>query len=284
MVRTGFDDGFGDESPPPSVRMGFPVLTPAVKRLMLLNAGVFLVCFLAFFFWEAGYVWILHTLGLDPQSWRENAPLVPLWQLVSYGFLHSVRDPSHILFNMLTLYFFGVMLEREIGARRFVLTYLAAQVLGGVFFLVLALATGSEIPLIGASGACFGVMVAAATLWPRAQVLFIFIPLTLRTLALIFVGIEFYLFLMAFKGAPSDGVSHVTHLGGIVYGFVAVRTGLIRWDPVRAWGERRSAKAVESAAADEQRMDQLLEKIHKQGMSSLTSGEREFLKRVSSRR
>lgn len=264
--------------------MRLPPLTTAVKRLMLLNAAAFLICFVVFFLQEGSYVWILHTFGLDPASWRENAPLVPLWQLFTYGFLHSVSDPMHIVVNMLMLYFFGVMLEQEIGARRFTLTYLAAQLLGGLFFLGLALPTGGKVPLIGASGACFGVMVAAAVLWPRTQVLFLFIPLSLRTLALIFVGVEFYLFLMAFKGAPADGVSHVTHLGGIVYGFVAVRTGLIRWDPVRAWGERRVQRSVANAAADEQRMDQLLEKIHREGMGSLSRSEREFLKRVSSRR
>lgn len=288
MARPSYDDGeFGDEGgsgPRMVMRSAYPPLTRAVRALLIANASVFLACFALMLASDALYSRLLHWVAIDPELWRSSAPLVPLWQLFTYGFLHSTTSLMHIVFNMITLYFFGVMLEQELGARRFLITYFASQLLGGLFFLGLALATGTSAVLLGASGACFGVMIAAAALWPRRQMIFYFVPLSLRTMALIFVGIEVFSALLALKGGVSDGVSHVTHLGGIVYGFVAVRTGLIRWDPVRAVAEHRVQKAVEDAAADEQRMDQLLEKIHREGMNSLTRGEREFLKRVSSRR
>lgn len=280
MARRSYDDDLGDQGAQP-VRMSWPPLPPAVKWLMLANSAAFLVCFLLP---ESAYGWVARWLMLDPQTWRETTPLVPVWQFLSYGFLHDISGLGHILMNMLVLYMFGTMLEREFGARRFLITYLAAQVIGGALFLAVALATGSESRLLGASGGCFGAMVAAATLWPNAPVILYFVPLRLRTLALIFVGIEVFSLLVILKGSPSDGVSHVTHLGGALFGFLSARSGLVRWDPVRALSERRVAKAVEDAAADEQRMDQLLEKIHREGMASLSRGEREFLKRVSSRR
>ncbi len=282
MARPSYDDGeFGDRGARTLMRPSLPPLTPAVKWLLIANVAAWLVCF---FLPESAYLWVSRWLMLAPQTWRDCAPLVPLWQLLSYGFLHDIGGAGHILMNMLTLYMFGLMLEQEFGARRFLITYFGAQLLGGLCFLALALATGSSMPLLGASGGCFGVLVASAMLWPRAPVILFIVPLTLRTMALIFVGIEVFSLLVILKGAPADGVSHLTHLGGAIYGFAAVRMGWIRWDPVRALAERRVTRAVEDAAADEQRMDQLLEKIHREGMASLSRGEREFLKRVSSRR
>jgi len=283
MARQTYDDGeFGDGGGSRMVmRSGYSPWTPAVKGLILANVAIFLVCFALP---DGAYAFIVRWFGIDVAAWRANAPLVPAWQLLTYGFLHSTATLMHVGLNMLTLYFFGVMLEQELGPRRLLITYFAAQIVGGALFLGVALLTGSEAVLLGASGACFGVMVAAATLWPRRSVIFIIVPMTLRTMALIFVAIEAFSVLLTLKGAPSDGVSHITHLGGALFGFVAVRTGLIHWDPVRAVAQRRVEKAVENAAEDERRMDQLLEKIHREGMASLSKGEREFLKRVSSRR
>jgi len=282
MARPSYDDGdFGDQGSRMVMRPSLPPLTPAVKWLLIANVAIWLICF---FMPPSAYQWASRWLMASPETWRDYAPLIPLWQLFTFGFLHDIGGVGHILMNMLVLYMFGLMLEREFGARRFLLTYFGAQVVGGVCFLAAALATGSSTPLLGASGGCFGVLVASAMLWPRAPVILFIVPLTLRTMALIFVGIEVFALLVVLKGAPSDGVSHLTHLGGAIYGFMAVRLGWIRWDPVRALAERRVTRAVESAAADEQRMDQLLEKIHREGMGSLSRGEREFLKRVSSRR
>jgi membrane associated rhomboid family serine protease len=282
MARPSYDDGDdGDRGSRMVMQPSLPRMPPALKALLIANAAVFLVCFLLP---DAALNWVLDWVALAPRTWRALAPFVPVWQLFSYGFLHDVTSPGHILMNMLVLYMFGLMLEQELGARRFLILYFAAQVLGGAAYLAIAFASGSSSPLLGASGGCLGVMVAAAALWPRRGAILIIFPLTLRTLALIFVFIEVFSLLVILKGAPSDGVAHVTHLAGALYGYAAVRLGWIRWDPVRALSERRVSKAVEDAAADEQRMDQLLEKIHREGMAALSRSEREFLKRVSSRR
>jgi hypothetical protein len=126
-------------------------------------------------------------------------------------------------------------------------------------------------------------MTALATLYPRQTVYLVVIPVQLMWMAIFFVGLEAYLALISFKAGP-DGVAQLVHLGGAAYGFLAVRTGLIEKDPVEILERRRAVARVERAADDEARMDRLLDKIHKEGMGSLSRTEKDFLKRMSSRR
>jgi membrane associated rhomboid family serine protease len=270
------------ESPVPPQFM-LPRLTPAVKKLMIVNAALYLVTLLLYLTdGQLGlYTPIMKPLRLDPAMWASHFPLVPIWQLVTYGFLHS-PDPMHVLQNMLLLYFFGTMLEEWLGSRRFVLTYLGAMVAGGALFLVPVFFTRDLVPAIGASGACMGVMIAVATMRPRLQVILLFIPVMLKWLAIGILVLTIIWALLDLKNGAS-GVAHLVHLGGVIYGFVAVRSGLVRKDPIEAIERKRAVAEVTRAADDEARVDQLLEKIHRDGMSSLTRSEKEFLKRVSSR-
>jgi membrane associated rhomboid family serine protease len=278
---------YADEPAMTGPQFAMPRVTPVVKRLLILNGAAFAIqAIVALTDSGAGgrYAEILTWLGLDPERWRSMLPLVPLWQLLTYGFLHSVTQIWHILGNMLMLYFFGTMLEERLGARRFTLTYFVAQFVGGLCFLAPMLFGVHELaPAIGASGAVFGVMIALAALYPRLTVYVFVVPVPLKWLAIGIVGIEAYSALWAFK-AGSDGVAHLIHLGGAAYGFLAVRTGLIEKDPVEILERRRAVARVERAADDEARMDRLLDKIHKEGMGSLSRTEKDFLKRMSSRK
>ncbi|MFO1010313.1 MAG: rhomboid family intramembrane serine protease [Planctomycetota bacterium] len=272
-------------------QFGLPRLTPAVKGLMIANVGLFLASFLLYFFGsvaEQGNLFrlVFGHLVLEPADWRAHLAGAPVWQLFTYGFLHAVTDVGHVLMNMLTLYFFGTMLESEVGTRRFLITYFASMVVGALAFLVPALLFGGvfDAAALGASGACMGVMVAMAMLRPMTRLVFFVFPITLRTLALILVAFDVFGMLVSIAERASDGTAHLVHLGGVLYGFVAVKTGLIALDPVEYVERRRAVKAVEQAASDEVRMDQLLEKIHREGMSSLSNSEKEFLKRMSARR
>ena len=268
-------------------QFAFPRLTRAVKNLLIANA----VCFFLFFaLWygsapgEGGsFVKVLHALGLYPPAWKSEFPLVPVWQFVTYGFLHSVTDIGHLIGNMLMLYFFGGMLEERIGSRRFLITYFAAQFAGALLFLAPLLFGLSSGPAIGASGAVYGVMIAVATLYPRQTVYLIIFPLQLRWLALGVLGVTVFGALVDMKQGGGS-TAHLVHLGGIVYGFLAVRLGLIEKDPIEIFERKRAVLEVTRAADDEVRMDHLLDKIHREGMNSLTRSEKEFLKRMSSRR
>lgn len=271
-------------SPPPT-SMALPALAGVTRQLLIANSAVFLFTFSLSLFpaSEGAWTWITGHLALDPRAWVESFPFVPAWQLLTYGFLHSVTDIGHILGNMLMLYFFGTMLEQTLGSRRFLIAYVSAQLVGAAFFLVPAWLGSSRAIALGASGAVYGVMIAVATLRPKQLVFLLFIPITMKVLALIILGLTLFGALRSFKDGD-DGIAHMVHLGGIAYGFLAVRTRLVFKDPVETVRVHRALAEVEQAGADEVRMDQLLEKIHREGMGSLSKSEREFLKRVSARK
>ncbi len=260
------------------MRMALPAVTPMVKRLMLIN-GVAWVAFFAAFMVDKS-VFVVHLLGLSPQVWEANFPLVPVWQVLSYAFLHTV-DPTHLLMNMLLLFFFGTMLETMLGSNRFLTLYLGAALCGALFHLMGEWMLGGSAPAIGASGAVLGVLVAAAVLRPDATVFLFFFPVRLKWLATGIVAIDAIRLLIGLKSGQSDMVAHFVHLGGALYGFLAARQGWVRWDPIGRWRQRRDAGRDNRRQVDQERLDGLLEKIHSQGLGSLSGKEKEFLKRVS---
>jgi hypothetical protein len=127
------------------------------------------------------------------------------------------------------------------------------------------------------------VVCAMATMRPMMRLIFIIVPLTLRTVALIYVALDLFGALMELKG-QGGGVAHFAHLSGALFGYVAAKRGWVWRDPVQevdAWRERR---AEEREASDEDRLDELLVKIKREGIHALSARERDFLKRVSGKR
>ncbi len=266
--------------------LSFPRLTDGTRVLLWANGIAFAVQFLLWRFALPIYdadarqqIGLVYWFALTPGKWAQG-PLVPIWQLVTYGFLHSLTSIHHILYNMLGLYFFGTFIEGIVGRRRFLLTFLAAMIAGGLAQLILGLVSlgpdRTVPPTLGASGAVMCLIVAAAVMQPEMRVIFILFPLKLRTLALIMVGIDVFSML-----SGSSGTAWLVHLTGAAYGFLAVRRRWIWRDPLGAVHERRRARAARRKSADEQRLERLLERIHSQGMGSLSRRERTFLKRVS---
>ena len=155
-----------------------------------------------------------------------------VWRLITFQFLHA--SLGHLFFNMLSLYFFGPFLESYLGSRRYLGFYLLCGMAGAVAYLLLWLAglffgemsgpmailTGS-VPLVGASAGIFGILIAAARIAPDIQVMLLFppIPMRLRTLAWIMVGIAAWTVLT--QGSNYGG--HVAHLVGAALGFVLIR-------------------------------------------------------------
>lgn len=87
------------------------------------------------------------------------------WTIVTYMFLHA--GISHILFNMVGLFFFGSRVEERLGSKRFVQLYFISGISGAL----LSVAFAPNAAIIGASAAVFGVMLAFAMFWPRDQIL-----------------------------------------------------------------------------------------------------------------
>ena len=193
-------------------------LTPAVMYILLINVAVLLFQFI-----------VLNLLGL-------NRPFILLfghvasrsyevWRFVSYMFLHG--GGMHLLFNMLALWFFGPRLESRWGTKGFLNFYffcgIGAALVHTIFTLALSSVSGGinpAIPLIGASGAIYGILLAYALYWPN-QVVYLnfFIPVKIKYLVIIFGVLEF---LGTISGSMGD-VSHITHLGGLLAAFIYLK-------------------------------------------------------------
>ncbi len=282
---SGYDDGpdFGGAGRT-QVQFALPPLTPITKKLLILNVAIFLATFFITVGSPGTGRVLFNFFGLTPTVWDAWFPILPLWQLVTYGFLHSTTGFFHILMNMVQLYFFGTMLEGILGSRRFLTLYLAAAVFGALLHLGIEFLTGALSPAIGASGAVLGVVVATATLRPHTRIFIFFIPITVVLLAGVIVAIDVLSVVRDLAAGTSDGVAHWIHLGGALCGFTMVRLGWINIDWVARLHARRAIAHEERRARETHDMDQLLEKIQREGMNSLTKREKDFLKRVSKRK
>jgi membrane associated rhomboid family serine protease len=150
-----------------------------------------------------------------------------LWQIVTYLFVHSPTQLSHILFNMLAVWMFGVDLERRWGTRGFVKYYFVTGVGAGVSMILVSLlpfaATQAtfDAVTIGASGAVYGLLMAWGLLFPHRQILFMLIfPLPARVFVLIMGAIAF----LSAVGTSGGPVANVAHLGGLLVGFLYLKS------------------------------------------------------------
>jgi membrane associated rhomboid family serine protease len=195
------------------VSFGPGPITPAVKLILIINVGMFLLTMVA----PAAVVGLL---GLKPSAVMEQARV---WQLVTYLFVHAPTSIGHILFNMLAVWMFGVELERRWGTPFFVKFYFVCGVGAAVCTMIAAFlpfeATARlyVTTTIGASGAVYGLLMAWALIFPHREILFMFIfPLKARVFVLIVGAIAFFSALNA-SGGP---VASIAHLGGLLAGWL----------------------------------------------------------------
>jgi len=138
------------------------------------------------------------------------------WQIVTYMFVHS--GWSHIFFNMLALFLFGIQLEQRMGSTEFLLYYFVSGLGAGIVTLLVNNATGmGMVPVVGASGAIFGLLLAFASFFPDARIFFFgILPLRAPVAVLIYAGIE--IFSQVFN--LQTGVAHLAHLSGLAFGYL----------------------------------------------------------------
>jgi membrane associated rhomboid family serine protease len=154
-----------------------------------------------------------------------------VWQFVSYMFFHM--EWTHLIFNMLALFLFGIQVERQMGSWEFLLYYLMTGTLAGVFsFFVYWLSGAYGVFLIGASGAIFAVQLAYAVFFPNA-VLYIWgiLPLRAPVMVLGFTALELFFQFTGLRG----NVAHFTHLAGFAFGwcYFLIRLGINPWRYLR---------------------------------------------------
>jgi rhomboid family protein len=190
-------------------------MTPAVRLLLYANIGMYVVSLI--------FPRIVPWLGLIPEQVVEKQWL---WQPATYMFLHA-KAPTHILFNMLALWMFGVELERLWRTRFFVRYYFVTGIGAGIVSILVSLlpfvaarATYDDV-IVGASGAIFGLLLAYALYFPdRPILMFLFFPVPAKYFVMILGAINF---IIAVQG--SSGVAAVAHLGGIVIGYLYLQGG-----------------------------------------------------------
>jgi membrane associated rhomboid family serine protease len=208
--------------------MGFPPFTWAIKRLVIINAAVYLANLLA-----AG---VMHqSLYVALSLWLRPVDVAhgEIWQLITYAFFHA--GLFHLLFNMLTLWMFGATLESEWGSKQFLELYFIGAV-GAAFTTIFLAYLGTfswfdflgidpQTATLGASGAIFAVMVAFAMLHGDQQFMMFPLPFTIRAkyLVAILIFISLAGTFEGFGGGRGQSVAYIAHLGGAFFGWLYVR-------------------------------------------------------------
>jgi membrane associated rhomboid family serine protease len=195
----------------------------AVKSLIAANVAMFALQIL---FGD----WMEFALALWPLRAIEGHVYFHPWQVITYAFLHSPENLSHLLFNMLGLWMFGAEIERAVGARRLLACYFASVLTAALTQLTVPTLLGAPaVPTIGASGGVFGLLLAYALLFPDRRVVPLIppIPMPAWVFATLYACLELFL---GVTGKQSS-VAHFAHLGGMIGSFLVVLQ----------WRRRRSA-------------------------------------------
>jgi len=255
-----------------------------IKALLAVNLTVFL---LQFVMSRSAEGLFLYTFGLVP---ARALPDLHLWQFFTYMFLHG--GFWHLAFNMFALWMFGSEIESLWGRRTFLTYYFVSGLGGGITYTLTS--WGSPIPLVGASGAVFGILLAYGLMFPDRQILLYFLfPIKAKYFVLLFGVFE----LMAAAQPQMDGIGHFAHLGGMLFGYIFLKGGLplgpfahgasslrSAWRRHRARSKMRVVRPGEGGTGDaenQSRVNEILEKISREGLTSLTEEEQEILRRAS---
>lgn len=255
-------------------------LTPWVQRLLITNVVVFLIT--------------SSSPGLVRELWfYPPTALFRPWTAITYMFLHG--GMGHLFFNMLGLFFFGPRLESRLGSRAFLWLYFLSGIGGALFQAVFSTAA----PMVGASGAIYGLLAAFAYFWPREKILVMLVlPMEIWLAVTLYIIYSLY----AGMGNVGGGIAHFAHLGGAAVGF-----GFLKWwEWQRGAGKRTFQKQMRPDATpggfvgdrialarwkgisveslhelNREEVQRLVHKADSGGPSSLTISEREFMDRMS---
>ena len=250
-------------------------MTHTVKKLIIVNVVLFILIHLT-----PKFGW-LTLFGLVPGSVFGG---FRLWQLATYMFLHL--GLWHLVINMLMLWFFAPAIESNWGRRQFLFYYFLCGIGAGLCSWVTAFR--SSIPVIGASGAIFGILVAYAIMFPETVILLFFIfPMKIRHAVLVLAGIN----LLGALSQPNAGIAYFAHLGGGLFGYLYLKSEWLRrqisyWNPPASRPRRQRNKAANKQIAQKEldrQVDIILDKVSRHGMGSLSAKERKILELKSKR-
>ena len=235
-------------------------MSPAVRALLIANCAVFIV-----------QQWIAPnfvTAKEMAELFGLSAKFFQPWQFLTSMFMHG--DFGHIAMNMFALFLLGKDVERGLGTRRFVFLYGSAGIFAGLCHILVS----PDIPAIGASGAVFGVLVAFAVLFPQRKFWFV---LPAKYFVLGYIALETFMMVVG----KEDGIAHAAHLGGAAWGFLFMKARPVFDQLTAKRAETRQLRGYEDARQTKRRIDDLLEKISREGIASLSDEERNFLTKAS---
>ncbi|WP_264499247.1 rhomboid family intramembrane serine protease [Luteolibacter flavescens] len=279
--------------------MALPGLTPVSKWLLVANLVIFLI---DFFSRKGGSPFgiINERLFFSVQSAFLEGKI---WEVFTFQFLHA--NPWHLIGNSVGLYFFGPWAERWWGSQRFLVFYLLCGIAGALFFSLLMIggvlpSSGISSRLIGASAGIYGILISVAVINPKERLMLLFprIEMTMKKLALIFLGIAVVVIIgdNLVGGRPFENSGgEAGHLGGAILAYFLTRfphllrkkgkdaeSKIIRpkeFRKRRGPAKLRPRSSVDVATASD--VDRILDKISRDGIQSLTDEEREILQKAS---
>lgn len=202
------------------MRANLGLLSPThqVSALLIIIIASYL------FFVTLGSNYLIHNfyslLVLDPLKVTHS---YQIWRLVSYGFIHDMASPMHVIFNSLLLYLMGPQLEEYYGEKSFLLLIIMSIVLGGILVCLASLMGISHSTVIGFSGATMGLMIAWGLTFPKANIyIFGLIPLSGLQMVYMTIGLE------VIYAASAEVISSSAHFGGIIAGLLFSKLPLIK--------------------------------------------------------
>jgi membrane associated rhomboid family serine protease len=299
------------------LRNAFKYPNNGLMRLIAVNIVVFVVlAVIGVLLWIMGLENIFQLIRLQiTLPARLDLLMYRPWTLFTYGLVHT--DPFHILFNMLSLYWFGKVLTEYLGSKRLVGTFVMGVFVGGLIYILaynliprLAPALNSDtLRLIGASGGVYAIVVAAATIAPNT----VFYMLLLGPIRIVYIA-WFMVFLSFIEITSLNTGGNLAHLGGALFGYLFVKqlqsgrdltkfvtntmawiSGLFSRKPKmkvhyikpekttvlqKKQSKQQSAKAdtdTQAAVPNQDEIDKILDKISDKGYESLTKEEKQKL-------
>ncbi len=211
--------------------------------------------------------------GLVP---RDVVEKLHFWQPFTYMFLHG--GFMHLFFNMLITWFFGSVLESTWGGQRFLKYYIACGLGGAAFSFIFAF---DGPPIVGASGAIFGLYLAYGVLFPNNFVYIYFLfPVSAKYFVMILASVQ-----MIHGISGPSGIAYFAHLGGMATGAIFFRREIMNmrfWTGTRRrWGNYHRTRHEEWDRQESVKIDSILDKIVSKGYENLTTTEKRILENYS---
>ncbi|MBN1212943.1 MAG: rhomboid family intramembrane serine protease [candidate division Zixibacteria bacterium] len=250
-------------------RIGPGGLSAFIKWMLIINSGVFIL--------QMIFPRLTYLLGLTPATFYSDFPN-QIYQIFTYMFLHG--GFGHIFFNMFALWMFGTEIEYTWGSRSFGRFYLICGLAGAVLTLIVL--PSQTIPMIGASAAIYGILVAYWIMFPNRYLYIYFLfPIKVKWAipGMMLLGFLF----------SAGNVAHMAHLGGALCGLAYVKSD---WRFKRIFNkfknlrykhqEAKLNKRRQEAEDIMKRVDAILDKINEVGIENISKSDRKFLEEASS--